>query len=98
MRITSGGMDTSLDTVEKENTIKILPFVEIKRDQLKACVLLQWLRKSSGQVLSGSKGGKDGERGFSKLSPLLLNSGSSPSVKWDNSMPTSSFARKCKSP
>lgn len=54
---------SSLDTVEKENTIKILPFVEIKRDQLRACVLVQWLRKSSGQVLSGSKGGKDGERG-----------------------------------
>lgn len=53
---------SSSDTVGKENTIKILPFVEIKRDQLKACVLVQWLRKSSGQVLSGSKGGKDRER------------------------------------
>lgn len=55
---------SSSDTAEKENTIKIFPFVEIKRDQLRACALVQWLRKSNGQILSGSKGGKDEEGGL----------------------------------
>jgi hypothetical protein len=35
----------SSDTAEKENTIKMFPFVEIKRDQLRACAVaerIQW--------------------------------------------------------
>lgn len=60
---------SSLDTAEKENTIEIFPFVETQRDQLRACALVQWLGTSNGQILSGSKGGKDEEGGLEAGSP-----------------------------
>lgn len=31
----------SSETAEKENTIKMFPFVEIKRDQLRACAVAE---------------------------------------------------------
>lgn len=61
MRITSGRVDHLQIQWKKKNTIKIFPFVEIKRDQLRACALVQRLRKSKGQILSGSKGEADEE-------------------------------------
>lgn len=62
---------SSLDTVEKENTVEIFPFVEIQRDQLRACALCSGWDHPNGQILSGSKEGKDEEGGLEAGSPSL---------------------------